>query len=678
MDKELFSQYLAKLGLNENDQIVYSTLLGKGVMTPGELQQTIVKLELLEVIESLRDLTDLAVVEALGSKIKRYYARLPFLKQILNIERESIFSLNSLVTSIDEKKDYLEERREEISHVHLPMFVSQLLDIYYDMIVKPTRDRVNETKNEMEDQSVAAVRNIQKINEKIKSDITQIGEVALNLIQSISTKKVLKVTEADEKAAEIIQNGKLKQTEILKITHEQLKDNFDEIDSNLKSILEETDEVSIEEYKSVVDSDIKKLSEIEGIASRVDSELKSHNQKVKSGMIKLREEVFNRSINLFDSITDADSKANTIHKFRETLTSIFEEQENFFQTSESEIKSHELVEISQTLISKERKMVDSIEKLKLRKLELAENMKKLTEQSKSDFSKVLNTLNELNDEGLKELKTVVSTFLNRFESSILSLSKESVKSVSELTETSKHLIDENISENSLTLETLYEAPIKLLEEFVKNLSRVSEGEKEKFETQTNSSILDYVTKIQEFTEEIIRLLRERIDFAVTMLEGRNLDLRKIQRLNDELDIQVPVENGVVMGLPAIYASLTDLLLRAKRKVTLITPTFDPELFSIAFSHIRNTSTMQVTIVCQFNEKSYAKQLEIAKEFGRIAIYNYPEKNIYACFRDDEEILFGYTVENEEASAIRSLSYSMVNLFKDRINETVIRLSKRIL
>ena len=133
-------------------------------------------------------------------------------------------------------------------------------------------------------------------------------------------------------------------------------------------------------------------------------------------------------------------------------------------------------------------------------------------------------------------------------------------------------------------------------------------------------------------------------------------------------------HNIVVGLPSIYASLTDLLLRTKVKVTVVTPVVDLKLIEIAR---KLKSTIRVTFVTDIDITRDARLIKKMEDIGRISLRIYEKKDLYACIRDSEEIIFGYVHPNEETIGIRSSTPSMVDLLEDRINETIIRQSKTV-
>ena len=180
MSQEIYAEFFDRFGLNKLDQEVYGVLIGKGVMTPGEINETLGNKGLIEVLESLRDLVDFGLVSVVGEKIKRYYANFPFLREILTVEREAIISLASLIESIDEKQEELKEKRNFIKEVTLPMFINQLLDSYYTNVLEPLRDILLSKQDDLDEISVKNVKAIQDFRDILKEEI---GKMAIPLEQ---------------------------------------------------------------------------------------------------------------------------------------------------------------------------------------------------------------------------------------------------------------------------------------------------------------------------------------------------------------------------------------------------------------------------------------------------------------------------------------------------------------
>ena len=86
---------------------------------------------------------------------------------------------------------------------------------------------------------------------------------------------------------------------------------------------------------------------------------------------------------------------------------------------------------------------------------------------------------------------------------------------------------------------------------------------------------------------------------------------------------------------------------------------------------------RTTIVTKFNPKKKDAIIKKAKDIGTISLIEYEGEDILACFRDKEEIVFGYIVKGEDWTAVRSSQDSMISLFEDRLNEVVIRRSKKL-
>ena len=187
-------------------------------------------------------------------------------------------------------------------------------------------------------------------------------------------------------------------------------------------------------------------------------------------------------------------------------------------------------------------------------------------------------------------------------------------------------------------------------------------------------LYDVLGPLSDLEEKTINTLIERINFIKVMVDGRNKDLLSISEFSNKFDYTKNSDTWVVVGLPSIYASLTDLLLRTRVSVTVVTPSVDLELIEIAR---KLKSSIRVTFVTDIDKSRDARLIKKLDEVGRIQLKSYDKRDIYACIRDSEEIIFGYLKPNEEVIGIRTSTPSMIELLEDRLNETIIRISKAI-
>ncbi len=675
MSQEIYAEFFDRFGLNKLDQEVYGVLIGKGVMTPGEINETLGNKGLIEVLESLRDLVDFGLVSVVGEKIKRYYANFPFLREILTVEREAIISLASLIESIDEKQKELEEKRNFIKEVTLPMFINQLLDSYYSNVLEPLRDTLLSKQDDLDEISVKNVKAIQDFRDILKEEITKMAVPLEQLTKLSGTKMTLALTEEEDGLLEFVKKRKAERISLLKNIHFQLgnyfkttEKHFDEINGAISENLER-----LKEKSGMLAKNVQMIKDtLDNIKSMREQETKRHAQLMETLLLSREALVKNIKETIADPVQAEQLERLAREKFDELGSLIEKPDLSHFVKAEDQLSP-----IANQLPNELRQVEDAI---KSTETNAQNKLLKTKQEFKNTLNKIGGILTEVNqkdDESLIKLREDIQEQVKGLTKRVASKTNEVREQLKEIEGAMVQSVHDAFAAYEKDLLDAFNRPKQILLKYIEDLKEVGINEKELFETQVHSALEDYLMQLRKEEEEAMLLLKERIEFAKTMVEGRSLDLRKILRATEKIQIKVPVDNGVVVGLPAIYASITDLLLRARRRVTLITPTFDSTLFGLAISLVRNSPSTRVTIVTHIPPGKRKKELERAKEFGTILIYNYEEKDLYACFRDDEEIVFGYKKEGEEVSAIRSASYSMVELFKDRVNETVIRKSKRL-
>ena len=85
--KEVSSEYLRARGLSESEILVYSTVLGLGNATIGEINLAI-KMELPEIYIQMKQLEEIGYVKKIPGKVPRYIAMEPFLKDYTQLTSE--------------------------------------------------------------------------------------------------------------------------------------------------------------------------------------------------------------------------------------------------------------------------------------------------------------------------------------------------------------------------------------------------------------------------------------------------------------------------------------------------------------------------------------------------------------------------------------------------------------
>jgi len=662
-------EFLERIGLTEIDIEIYSLLLDSPPLSIGEIQQSLGKIEFLEVGTSIRDMQDIGLVRATKGDYHRYFAVLPFLRESVTVERETVFALNSLVTSIKEKKWEIDKKLEEVGAIALPNYTSEMIKKFTEKFHSPVASNLQVIKEATSDTSLKAFR----IFESKKSGIHEILSTLDNDLPAL-----LKDSEVDF--------SKFTTSEVKSITsllEKQMSENESALSKGHKEISAKliTLKSTIQSVEKQVEKSIGEIEqEISQLATK-SSALRDQEQKLTDGIVSV--DTMKQDL-LSSLITTRETLATKIVESPENPSLSKDDLKNGFNTLIEDIKKKESTPVQELLgqVTSFRESIDnSILEKKVKLNEIKEEVKGILSSSEESMAKigksVTDTLSGLHSDFVNGLETIGKEIEAR-KGNVLTGSKKLQSEVEKSVESVKTAAIEEVGsffeELSELVETTFKSPEELIGALEKTLEKVSEEQTNLFVESNESMVKSLVEAISETEDFSINLLYERINFAKTMLEGRGADLRAILKMSVSFDVKRPIDTGIVLGLPAIYSTLSDFVLRTKRMVTVVTPKFDEGIFNVAVSM---RGKFRTTIVTKFHSKRREAIIQKAKDIGTISLIEYEGEDILACFRDKEEIVFGYIVKGEDWTAVRSSQDSMINLFEDRLNEVVIRRSKKL-
>lgn len=668
------NEYLERIGLTDYDKKVYIATLDSGLVTVGEIQQLIKIDDLSKVIDSLRDLIDIGLIKKAQGKMPRYYAILPFMRETITIEKEFTLALDSMIQSILKNKLQVKDQREEISLVIFPKLIEILLDEYYNNILSPTIDQLEKLKEATEKGGVNFLREIQTFNSNLLEEILLMMKPSLNLSKVTSDlfDKMLNKTKGElEEYNKHYNEGR----------GQILQKAYSEISEKIKLL----NEITKNHSKSVIDS----LNPINELGSKIKQINKSFNDikpmfnqfsdTIIKGKNELITELDTTRQNLVANITKLMDDNNNLRK-DENINKIIEEEfhklsENLKNISVDSEKIKQIFEYNSNIsLEGIKKMEDVYQNILLENSNRAAKFKKSITNIGKDMSEILSSLND------KE-NTAISNFtkniLEMYESIVNSIAQEG-KQNNEKIDKHQNKIKENFQSVSSQMENVllefYAQPSSIVSPIIEGWIDKIKPAIDEFKEQSNSLFNEVIDPIVDFENNSISTIVDRIRFVKVMVEGRSNDLSSIVSFAKSFDYTKSSDTWVVVGLPSIYASITDMILRSRSKITIVIPNIDLELFEI-IRKIR--STIRVTIVTDIDPQKDARLISKVSESGRIELRAYDKKDLYACIRDAEEIILGYKREDEEMIGIRASTPSIVELLKDRLNETVIRYSKTI-
>ena len=668
-------EYLERLGLTKQDTKIYIAILDSGLVSVGEIQH-LTEMALSKVLESIRDLVNIGLVKKATGKMPRYYASLPFLRETVSIERETMYTLESMLKSLSLSKEKIEESRKNISMDEFPKITQSLLDTYYNVLLSPTvkefeeiRDRINKNKQEY-------TEIIQQKKEVISRGIKQVIDPLESYSKLQSQKFEMKLLVEGNSLMQYLTERKAVRMKILKSTQNKITESID--------LLSKTVNLEKENFNKKVNQLLEIFAEIEISHQNMD-ENTSKVQNITNEIFQVRDEIQTELLAVRDNLVksaNTDILDENTGELKEKGVGEDEINENFAK----------LANILSRIDFDTQPLIDVFENSKKSSLEIQKKIQNISEEigeeeksSEKEFvdsvndvtSSLSNTLNELNENdetSLNALKEQLNGDINNLTSSIKNEGEDITDKISKFSVNLVSIISDLFGSWLDTLNELNSQPSDVIESLLDRWVDEIKSEVDKFSEVSESVLSKILEPIEKVEDEIFNTISDRIRFVKVIIDNRDKDLQNIMDQSRTFDYTKLSDTWVVVGLPSIYASLTDLLLRAKNKVTVVTPRIDLELVEITRKMKR---TIRVTFVADIDKEKDARIIKKVDEEGRIALRAYVEKDLYACIRDSEEIIFGYERPDEEMVGIRTSTPSIVSLIEDRLNETVIRNSKAI-
>ncbi|MCY3411392.1 MAG: hypothetical protein INQ03_07135 [Candidatus Heimdallarchaeota archaeon] len=668
-------EYLERIGLTDTDKKVYIATLDSGLVSVGEIQQLTKISDLSYIIDSIRDLIDIGLIKKALGRMPRYYAILPFMRETITIEREFTLALDSMIQSIQNTRNQIADERESLLSVGFPRFVQDLLDSYYHDILEPSLKEFEAMKSLIEDEKLHMLRSIQDYNGNLGEEINLMLKPINNYARTVAESTETLLSNVDRNLEDILVKSSKKQEETLKKAFINIKDHLEKFNQYLKLFGKEIIDSllpleMISQNQKIINKD---FTTIEDELNSEINNLETFKQNILAEMITAKTK--------FSSILNTEEKNELTLELERKMIQ-HEDVDSIFDTLVNNVKSLEFTPSNfRNIIASSKKNNLELEGIgSVHDDILLKNTKRAAEFGNylTDLGKlitqILNTINEDDTQNHAKLsKSITELFLQ-----LVTGLDESSKAMTEKVETHHNKITSNqdiISnkwENKIN--ESFNIPLNIVSPIIDTWIDKLTPAVDTFKDRTNEMITDITNPLLEFEKESISAIIERIRFVKVMVEGRSKDLSSIIEFAKSFDYTKSSDTWVVVGLPSIYSSLTDMILRTRVKVTIVIPNIDLELIEI-IRKIR--STIRITIVTDIDIEKDKRFISKMKDTGRVNLRSYDRKNLYACMRDSEEIIFGYQRMDEEMVGIRSSTPSIVELLEDRLNETVIRNSKSI-
>jgi sugar-specific transcriptional regulator TrmB len=668
-------EYLYRLGLTEQDKKVYVGILDSGLTSVGEAQQ-LTELPLERVLESIRDLVNVGLIKKAQGKMPRYYASLPFFRETMSVEKEALYTLEEILKTLTASKDEITKDKTRISTKEYPAVIKELLDSYYKVLLSPTIKEFEQIKAQVEDKRSDQI-------DKIQSGSKQTQDETVNLIKPLkafsdlqSQKYDIKLVDVGNALEQYLTQRKANRLKILKSIHSSLGTNIKQLNellSNFKSDIEnEFDKVKL--INTSLDGVVEKVSSSATEAEKFINNITSVRDELQTEVLVVRDKLV-RSAE--EEITDPKSgetkqrgiNAEEVRENFDKLAHIL----NRVEIDEGHFNEN-LKEANELNSSAKVKLQELYDNINEQKSKLILNANKVIQQNTSEMTNTFNELSDQDDEGLKELKQHLTTGIDNLTTALSEEGKEISGKINEYQTQLAEKLSKLFQEWQDNIVGFFDRPMVVVEPFLEKWVKKMEVEVDSFAKSSEQLFDKIIDPINTLEEKIYATLIEKIGFVKAVIETRNNDLQTIMDFSRNFDYTKSSDTWVVAGLPSIYAGITDLLMRTRVSVTVVTPRIDLEMVEIAKTM---KPRIRITFVADIDPDADARLIKKIQDEGRITLRSYKERDLYACMMDSEEIIFGYEQEDQELIGIRTSTPSMVGLLEDRLNETVIRNSKII-
>lgn len=673
---EEHDEYLDRLGLTDQDKRVYVSTLDSGLVSIGEIQQLTEIHDLSKILESIRDLEEIGLVKKAQGRMPRYYAILPFLRETITIEREFIYALESMIQAVDDTKKMIATHRKTVTAYDFPNFVKGLLDSYYQNILSPTLKRFESLKESVSEGSMELIKAIDSDNEAFKEEISLMVKPIDAILESLSDRLTKTVISSMDSLGSYYSSRKSTSDEHKTKLTDTISDTLGEITG------------SVSKFEQLINSSLESINQIEGSVSHINHNLETITptiEDISNRTLNAKNEILAELLVIREQLSNLadqeviDEKSNSVRKRGVSRKEIEDSFEPLMRKVGDVViepeKLVELIGLSTTITSEGLGHISDIKSKITTEISAQFNEINLwLNNSESIITKEILTYSDANNSDLNSLNEVLHQNLVDLNQKLEELMKIGTSSFEKHKEGMFKNHDKIFDMWQDKMISHFSEPVNIVDPIITTWIDIIEPVVEKFKEESDSMLENVLEPLSDLEEKTINTLIERINFIKAMVDGRNKDLLSITEFSNKFDYTKNSDTWVVVGLPSIYASLTDLLLRTRVSVTVVTPNVDLELIEIAR---KLKSTIRVTFVTDIDKSRDARLIKKLDDVGRIQLRAYDKRDIYACIRDSEEIIFGYLRSNEEMVGIRTSTPSVIELLEDRLNETIIRISKPV-
>ncbi|MHA1407068.1 MAG: hypothetical protein ACTSSG_06770 [Candidatus Heimdallarchaeaceae archaeon] len=546
---------------------------------------------------------------------------------------------------------------------------------------------------------------LNSIKEKIESTFNILSEVMGNSLDS----HVDNHKEFLEKLAPDLDN-ELKEL-VGKVTEIQssFSDNFNKVwqeaytswTSESKNLVESLSQ----EVNNIFAEQIKQTQELRRSVEQIDRQINFLSSKIAEALTVLETSTIMKlgkaGKQVISPLSDArDTVRNLANDLNENGLQLIDKHVLTLSETRDEIRSkldHFQLDGETTIRTKKNQLTDvTIEKIDLLPTELLELLQSETEKyAASAYDSCLNVTNELKDTTTEQLMATkentlkeLQTFANEYYQSINKLQNDVIKELTKSKQESEKLALELKEKLQKSIEQFNESVKRKQDEFAQDLTTTKqqlkdykEEQKEQLvqqvvegeEIQINTIVSQIASVIKDVDEILVSQLDSLLEKAMTfyqIINTREDELKQVDRLASSYSFKGQHNTSIIVGEEAIKASITDVAMRSKYELLLVTPEVDEELLKEMMQY---TKAQRITLVSYFEKSKHQTLLRpMLERFTGLKLKHYDKKDVYCGILDgNNEAIFAFLTTDEVPVAIRTTNDLLLQLFKAAINRDVL-------
>ena len=632
--KEVSSDYLRARGLSESEILVYSTVLGLGNATIGEISLAN-KMELPEIYTQIKQLQEIGYIKQIPGKVPRYIAMEPFLKDYAQLTSEVKLGLLGI-------KDNFHAQVSEFNTK-----IKTVVPGLSDFCEREKRTRMDDIDSKLD-------RFESSMNQMIDNNFLQLQHLAstMSTWPSESIENTLPSFEEDlEKSKDSFIGAISKYADSLLIDSREIRDKLEKATIHHKILVAER----LEKLKQDIDQSLTELRD--NIVKQNFTTSQSYGANLDEKDITARENAAQIISDLIKNVVilarekPGDISSDTAQMINNSLGPIFR-QFDFLQNEVKTTLQNMLEEHSEEVTKFSRYVSTTVESTVPDVLEIVtthledsrDESARFIDQKITDPFKELEKMKGDIAQDISVFKENIKNEAVRQDGIFRASIADRMPKIEERVELSKIEIKDSVSMYSIAFEDSITAMIKNV--INENTSKI---------TDTSNIIQEAGTKLENTLGNTIYLLDNT---------GKTFD--GIVNMSEKVMPMEELELSLIFGNESIIRSMKDMLLRAKEELILITPTV---LTDFLYEIEKQPQMTNYQIVSKIGEEDVSLLQSLVKR-GNVVTMNYKGMDYWIAIRDHEEILYAPKIHAEKNVAFITTNPKYFQMFFDLTNQKI--------